>query len=171
MSIVGSLIFLSLGLALLAFYAAKPELLDPNMSTADAILPFFILQQLPVGVAGLIIAGIFAAAQSTVSTSMNSTATTIVTDFLRPFNACKSEKGYLNAARFFTLLLGVLGTLAGLLFISPEVRELLVVYFKVIGMFMGLLAGLFALGVLTKRANGWGALVGVACSFVFMMVV
>ena len=62
---------------------------------ADRIMPLFISQELPVGLAGLVVAGIFAAAQSTVSTSMNSGATTIVTDFLRPANFCKSEKGYL----------------------------------------------------------------------------
>jgi Na+/proline symporter len=91
---------------------------------------------------------------------MNSTATAVVTDFLRPFNALKSERAYLNAGRVFTLVLGTLGTLAGLLFVSPDVRLLLDVYFKVIGMFMGLLGGLFALGVLTRRASGWGAAIG-----------
>ena len=64
--------------------------LDPTITT-DQIFPLFIANEMPVGLAGLIVAGIFAAAQSTVSTSMNSTATTVVTDFLRPFG-CASPK-------------------------------------------------------------------------------
>ena len=114
----------------------------------------FIAAELPVGIAGLIVAGIFAAAQSTVSTSMNSTATTLVTDFLRPFNRCDSEAGYLKAAKGLTLVMGVLGTLAGLIFISPEIRSLMSEYFKVIGMFMGALGGLFLLGIITTYRHG-----------------
>jgi Na+/proline symporter len=110
--------------------------------------------------AGLIVAGIFAAAQSTVSTSMNSTATAIVTDFLRPGNRCRTERGYLTAARILTFAVGVLGTLLGLVFVDPEIRSLFDAFLKVIGLFMGVLGGLFVLGILTRRANAKGALIG-----------
>jgi Na+/proline symporter len=115
---------------------------------------------MPIGIAGLIVAGIFAAAQSTVSTSMNSTATTIVTDFLKPMNACKSERGYLNAARFCTFFLGVLGTLLGLVFVNPDIKSLFDTFIVVIGLFMGVLGGLFVLGAVTRRANASGAMIG-----------
>lgn len=115
---------------------------------------------MPLGLAGLIVAGVFAAAQSTVSTSMNSTATAIVTDFMRPFNACKSEAGYLNAARFWTFLIGVLGTLLGFIFVNPEIKSLFDAFIKVIGLFMGVLGGLFVLGALSRRANATGAMSG-----------
>lgn len=170
MAVPTSALFFAIGTGLYVFYKMHPAELDPTIKT-DQIFPLFIVNNLPIGVAGLIVAGIFAAAQSTVSTSMNSTATAVVTDFLRPFRACKSEKGYLNAARLFTLILGTLGTLAGLLFVSPDVRLLLDVYFKVIGMFMGLLAGLFVLGVLTRRATGFGATAGLCASFALSLVV
>ena len=160
MAVPGALLFFCIGTGLYAFYKSQPEKLDPTIQI-DQIFPTFIGAELPVGIAGIIVAGIFAAAQSTVSTSMNSIATTIVTDFMRPFNACKSERSYLNAARFLTFTMGVLGTLAGLLFISPEIRSLMEEYFKVIGMFMGALGGLFVLGVTSRKANGWGALVGI----------
>jgi Na+/proline symporter len=115
---------------------------------------------MPTGIAGLIVAGIFAAAQSTVSTSMNSTATAIVTDFMRPFQACKSEAAYLKAARWCTFLMGVLGTLFGLVFVNPEIKSLFDASIKVIGLFMGVLGGLFVLGAVTERANAIGALTG-----------
>ena len=159
MAALGALLFFFIGTGLYAFYHTNPAQLDPTIQN-DQVFPLFIGTELPAGLAGLIVAGIFAAAQSTVSTSMNSTATTIVTDFLRPFNRCSSEPGYLKVARGLTLVMGVLGTLAGLLFISPEIRSLMSEYFKVIGMFMGALGGLFLLGIATTKANATGAFVG-----------
>jgi SSS family transporter len=159
LSVVASALFFGLGSALFAFYRSHPDRLDPTIAT-DQIFPQFIATEMPVGLAGLIVAGIFAAAQSTVSTSMNSTAAAIVTDFLRPLNACKSESSYLNAARSLTLLMGVLGTLFGLIFVNPEIKSLFDTFLKVIGLFMGVLGGLFVLGVMTRRANAKGALCG-----------
>jgi len=159
MSIFATLLFFGMGTALFAFYQTHPEKLDPTITT-DQIFPLFIAREMPVGVAGLIVAGIFAAAQSTVSTSMNSTATTLVTDFLRPLNAFASERGYFRWARILTFLMGVLGTLLGLLFLDPDIRSLFEAFLKVIGIFMGTLGGLFILGVLTRRANAAGALTG-----------
>lgn len=170
MAIPGALLFFLLGTGLYAFYRSNPASLDPTLQN-DQVFPQFIATELPVGIAGLIVAGIFAAAQSTVSTSMNSTATTLVTDFLRPFNALKSERGYLNAARLLTLIMGVLGTLAGLIFVNPEIYSLFNEYFKVIGMFMGALGGLFILGLCTRRASGYGALAGILLGVGVMVVV
>lgn len=159
LTVPATLLFFFLGAGLYVFYKANPEKLDPTYLT-DQVLPLFIANEVPIGIAGLIVAGIFAAAQSTISTSMNSTATTIVSDFLRPFNALNSERGYLNAARVVTFSFGVLGTLLGLLFIDPSNKSLFDSFIKVIGLFMGVLGGLFGLGILTRRANAWGSLFG-----------
>lgn len=168
LTIPATLLFFGIGTALFAFYAAHPEKLDPTITT-DQIFPLFIAREMPIGLAGLIVAAVFAAAQSTVSTSMNSTATTIVTDFLRPLSICKTEAGYLNAARVCTFLIGVLGTLIGLVFVDPDIKSLFDTFIKVIGLFMGVLGGLFVLGALSRRANAtgamWGALVGAAVMF------
>ncbi|UJF22918.1 sodium:solute symporter [Shewanella sp. OMA3-2] len=163
-----ALLFFCIGTALYAFYQTHPEKLDPSIQI-DQIFPTFIATELPIGVAGLIVAGIFAAAQSTVSTSMNSIATTLVTDFIRPFNLVNTEKGYMNAARWLTFIMGILGTLAGLIFIDPEIRSLMEAYFKVIGMFMGALGGLFVLGALTKKANSFGAITGILAGVAAMV--
>ncbi|PKG83073.1 sodium:solute symporter [Colwellia sp. 75C3] len=165
MAVPGTLLFFCIGTGLYAFYQMHPEKLDPTIQI-DQIFPMFIATELPIGLAGLIVAGIFAAAQSTVSTSMNSTATTLITDFIKPFNLIKTEKGYLNAARWLTFVMGALGTLAGLVFINPEIYSLMAAYFKVIGMFMGVLGGLFVLGALTKRANSTGAIIGIISSYI-----
>ncbi|WP_409994773.1 sodium:solute symporter family transporter [Blastopirellula marina] len=159
LSIPATILFFGIGAGLHAFYQSHPEKLDPTITT-DQIFPLFIAREIPVGLAGLIVAGIFAAAQSTVSTSMNSTATTIVTDFLKPLNACRTEQGYLNAARICTLLIGIAGTALGLMFADPAIRSLFDAFMMVIGLFMGVLGGLFLLGALTRRANQTGAMTG-----------
>lgn len=160
LAVPASLLFFGLGTALFAYYHHNPGKLDP-IYTTDQILPLFIVQEVPIGVAGLVVAGIFAAAQSTISTSMNSTATAATVDFFRPLNLMKTEKGYLNAARVTTLLFGTAGTLLAVMFIHPDIKSLFDEFVKVIGLFMGVLGGLFALGVLTTRCHALGAIVGV----------
>lgn len=159
LTIPATLLFFGIGTALFAFYQSNPEKLDPT-ATTDQIFPLFIAHEMPIGLAGLIVAGVFAAAQSTVSTSMNSTATTVVTDFLRPLNLCRTDHGYLRAARWATFLIGIAGTAIGLLFVNPDIKSLFDQFIKVIGLFMGVLGGLFVLGALTKRGNGPGAFLG-----------
>lgn len=167
LTIPATLLFFAIGTALFAFYRSHPEKLDPTITT-DQIFPLYIAKEMPIGLAGLLVAGIFSAAQSTVSTSMNSTATTIVTDMLRPIRLCRSERGYLNAARLCTLLLGLLGTSLALFFVDPSIRSLFDQFIKVIGLFMGVLGGLFMLGALTVRANGGGAMIGAVAGAVVM---
>jgi SSS family solute:Na+ symporter len=164
-----SVLFFCIGTGLYLFYQAHPEQLNPT-AQIDQIFPTFIVTQLPAGLAGLIIAGIFAAAQSTVSTSINSMATTLVTDFIRPSNLIKTEKGYMRAAQWLTFIVGVIGTFVGLVFIDPAIRSLMDTYFVVIGMFMGALGGLFVLGVVTRRANGVGAMVGLVVGVTIMVL-
>ncbi len=159
LAIPATLIFFGIGTALFAFYRSHPERLDPSITT-DQVFPLFIAREIPAGLAGLIVAGIFAAAQSTVSTSMNSTATTIVTDFVRPLRLINGELAYLWVARLATLLMGIAGTWLGLVFVDPQIRSLFDAFIKVIGLFMGVLGGLFILGALTRRANSAGAVAG-----------
>ena len=152
-------LFFAIGTALFAYYHSHPEKLDPS-STTDQVFPLFIAKEMPIGVAGLLVAGIFAAAQSTVSTSMNSTATALVTDFLKPLRLCRDDKSALRAGKILTIVLGVFGTAIGLMFVNPEIRSLFDQFLRVIGMFMGVLGGLFVLGVMTRSANASGALFG-----------
>jgi solute:Na+ symporter, SSS family len=154
-----TLLFFSVGTALYVFYKMNPARLDPTFKT-DAIFPLFIARELPVGVAGLIVAGVFAAAQSTISTSMNSTATVITTDFVRRFHWLHSEKAFLNLARILTLVLGTLGTALALWFASSDIYSLWDQFMKILGLIGGPLCGLFCLGIFTKRGNSRGALLG-----------
>ena len=173
MALPAAMIFFGMGTTFWMFYRSHPEKLDPSMAT-DRLLPLFVSQELPVGLAGLVVAGIFAAAQSTVSTSMNSGATTLVTDFLSGTRSDSDPPGKsrrrLALARGVTLLLGVLGTCAGLLFIDPQIKSLFDQFIGLLGMFLGVLAGLFALGASTRRATAAGSLLGAGTAIVLMAV-
>lgn len=163
LTIPATLLFFGLGTALFLYYRAHPERLDPTLST-DQIFPLFISRELPMGLAGLIVAAVFAAAQSTVSTSMNSVATTLVTDCFRPLRPSMEERRLLRVAQLLTILLGVTGTALALAFISPDIRSLFDQFIKIIGLFMGVLGGLFVLGVCFPRANTLGAWMGIVVS-------
>jgi len=164
MGVFGSILFFAMGSALYVFYKSNPSLLDVGMRN-DSIFPLFIATELPVGVAGLVVAGIFAAAQSTISTSMNSTATSIVTDFCVPFEVCKTDTGYLRLARTITALLGIAGTVLGCWLVQVGSAMAIDAFISVIGLFGGAVCGLFMLGILTRRANAMGSLVGSVCGF------
>ena len=170
LSVPAAVIFFGMGTAFWMFYRSHPEHLDPAIST-DRIMPLFISLELPVGLAGLVVAGIFAAAQSTVSTSMNSGATTLVTDFVRPLNLVSSDRSLLWLARILTLAMGLLGMWTGLLFVDPNIKSLFDQFIGILGMFLGVLAGLFALGATTRRANGIGSLAGALVSISLMIAI
>jgi hypothetical protein len=107
-----SLVFFFIGAGLFAYYAAQPDLLpaayrEPGMG--DRVLPFFIVSELPVGIRGLLISAIFASAMSTVSTSLNSSATIIYTDYYkRYFRRTAGEKESMRFPYAVSLLWGLI---------------------------------------------------------------
>ena len=152
------LLFYGVGAAMFVFYVSHPEL-KPEDDT-DAIVPVFLLQQLPVGLAGLVIAGVFAAGMSTIDSSMNSIATTVVNDFYSPFARVDSERRRMWLARLVTCGVGVVGTAGATVVAAVQAGGLLGTFLAWLFMTMGVLAGLFMLGILTIRAHWIGALVG-----------
>ena len=172
MAILGSLLFFSLGVALYAFYQTQPALLDPAMDRNDGILPFFILQNLPVGVSGLIVAGIFAAAQSTISSSLNSVATAYVTDFHgRVIKPESSDKQRLKVAQSVVLILGAIGISVAALTAYTGMKSAFDSYNTFIGMALGPVGGIFFLGVFTKRPCGHSGLIGALVGFLTVLAI
>jgi SSS family transporter len=161
MSVSGGLLFFLLGTAVYAFYKTHPERLDPSLASGDSILPFFIFHELPAGVSGLIIAAIFAAAQSTVSSSLNSVATTFVKDIdsrlLRPGRV---DRTYLRSAQAVVVVTGLAGTGIAVVMARSNIESAFATFNTMIGLTAGSLGGVFALGVFTRRTHGKGALAG-----------
>ena len=155
MVLVGSAIFFGLGTALYVFYQSKPELMDPALPKTDSVLPFFIMQNLPVGVAGIIIAGVFAAAQSTISSSLNSVATAFVTDvYGRLLKPESSDERRLKVAKWVVITLGVVGIGVSCLLAKMGTDGVFMLFNRFIGFALGPLGGLFALGIFSRRPNG-----------------
>ena len=114
-----------------------------------------IMQNLPVGVAGLIIAGVFAAAQSTISSSLNSVATAFVTDvYGRLLKPESSDAQKLGVAKLVVIILGVLGMGVSCYLAMIKTDEVFMLFNRFIGFALGPLGGLFALGIFSRRPNG-----------------
>lgn len=164
-----SLVFVYIGTALFAYYTARPELLPAGIA-ADKVFPHFIVHGLPTGITGLVIASLFSAGMSTVATSINSSATIILTDFVKHFSKRepddRTSMKVLYAASF---AVGVLGIVVGLLMM--KVDGVLDAWWKLASIFSGGMLGLFLLGVVcrnVKRAHAVTAVVLGLISIAYM---
>ena len=128
---------------------------------ADRVFPKFILEEIPSGLRGLLIAGVFAAAMSTVSSILNSLSAVVVRD-LRSFEEDNIHSG-LAWARYATLGSGAAATALSLY--TAQLGNVLVAAGKIRGFFGGVLVGLFLLGMLSRRATAFGAFWGVVVGF------
>lgn len=155
-----SLLFFLIGTALFVYYQVQPDLLPADV-TGDKVFPYFIVHGLPVGVTGLLIAAIFSAGMSTISTSINSGATIILTDFFQRNGKATEEKKSMRVLYSSSFLLGVAGMLVGLAMIT--VKSALDAWWSLAAIFSGGMLGLFLLGYISKKAKGAYALVGVIC--------
>ena len=163
-------LFFAIGTALYVYYRQHPGRFEPALQN-DAIFPLFIVREMPVGVAGLIVAGIFAAAQSTLSGSMNSVAAAYVTDFHRRFRPGLSDNACLRMGRVVTVVVGMMGIGCALWVAHANVRSIFEAFLGVIGLFGGTISGLFLLGIVTRRATGAGAVVGAMVSSLTVLAI
>jgi len=125
----------------------------------DKILPHFIANKIPAGLAGLLIAALFAAAMSSIDTSLNSSSTIALQDFYRRwFRPDADEAQSLRFLRVMTVVWGIIGT--GVALAMMGVESILDAWWKLSGVFAGGMLGLFLLGFISRRANNAGAVTG-----------
>ena len=157
LSVPLSVLFFGVGTALFVFFQQQPANLEP-ISKIDQIFPHFILHQMPAGLAGLVIAGVFAAAMSSLDSSMHSIATAFTTDFL---SKDRDSKSLLKLAKRITLILGVLGTVSAIYIASQDSKNLWDTLMGYVGLILGTLGGLFTLAIFTNRTASVHAWTGV----------
>ena len=163
--IPASLIFFSVGTALWVYYKHHPAALNPHGRTDD-VFPWYISNQLPSGLAGLVIAGLFAATMSTISSSMNSIATVITTDFYQSARPASTDRQRFVFARWVTVMLGGLGCLIAIYMVYLRNASIWDQYIKIIGLFGGCLAGMFVAGIFFPRIHSAGIIAGFIVSAV-----
>ena len=156
-----SAIFFLIGTALYTYYQVYPELLPAEGIKADYVFPLFIINQLPTGLTGLLIASIFAAGMSTVATSVTSSSTIILTDYYQRIRKQTSDRERLWVLKVASLVIGVLGILIALALVNVD--SILDAWWKLSSIFSGGMLGLFLLGYLAKKAKNIDAAIGVIC--------
>lgn len=158
-----SLIFFLIGTTLWVFYATQPELLPAELAEgdmADRVFPYYIVSQLPPGLTGLLLAAIFAAAMSTISTSLNSSATILLTDFYKRYiRRDADERESMLFLHISTFVWGLLGT--GIALAMLNVEAVLDAWWAMASIFAGGMLGLFLLGMISRQAGNPAAVTGV----------
>ena len=154
-------LFLIVGVMLWAFYRQPSS----YFGRADRIFPVFIVSRMPKGIAGLLIAAILAAAMSNLSAALNSLSSTSMIDFYFRNQPQADERRKVRLSRVATVIWALV--LFGLAVLSlHKVGRVIEVGLEVASVAYGALLGVFLLGVLTRRANQRGAMLGMACGFV-----
>ncbi|PYS53094.1 MAG: sodium:solute symporter [Acidobacteria bacterium] len=162
-------LFLLIGVMLYAYYKANP--LTTALESNDQVFPFFIVHQLPHGIAGLVIAAIFAAAMSNLSGSLNSLSSSTVIDFYKPLvNPKASDDSLLKLSKWFTVAWGIVLILIAIVS-KTFTKSVLNTALSIASLPYGAMLGAFLLGVLTKRANQRGVMTGMALSLAFMLMI
>jgi Na+/proline symporter len=158
-------VFFFVGTALFAFYQCNPTRLQPGLPN-DAIVGYFIAHELPAGVVGLIIVGIFAAAMSTLSSSLSAVAAIVTSDFAASLRPKWPEARSVLLGRWVTIISGIFATAMAMWIAHLGAASLWEQAMRLLALFGGALPGVFALGMLTRRATARGVVVGAAASIV-----
>ena len=161
----GSLILYLIGTGLYVYYHSFPERMNPLLPT-DATLPLFIASELPAGVTGLVLAGLFSAAMGTLSSILNSVATMVSVDFYESLAKKPSQTVSIRIAEWVTVIAGCIGIGLALLLSRFNISSFLDVAIEFAGLFGGAFGGAYTLGMMTRRANWQGVLIGMGVSFV-----
>ncbi len=168
------LTFLSIGLLLWTYYQVHP---DPTLSkTPNETFCHFILYQMPVGLRGLLIAGIFATAMGSLSTALNALATSFTRDWYQPYiNPGANDEESLRAVRWATvafsaLMIVVASSTSYLVIVHPNIRIIPIVL-GIFGYTYGSLLGVFFAGMLTKnRGNDFGNVLAMIIGFIVVAI-
>ena len=157
-SIFAATVFFLVGTALFVFYQQNPDLLTTDRR--DLVLAAYITYELPEGLTGILLAALFAAAQSTLSTGINSVATSWVLDIQSVLNPAMEMKKQTRIAQFISLGIGILSIVVAIVMAGSDIRSAYQWFNSFIGLALGALAGMFVLGAFCPKANAKGALMG-----------
>ncbi|AQQ69844.1 Na(+)/glucose symporter [Limihaloglobus sulfuriphilus] len=156
--------FFFLGTCLFAIYKVFPDQAVANMDP-DQVLPYFILTQIPAGVAGLIIAACLAAAMSSLDSSINAISTLVTVDFLKRYISTeRDDTYYLKMAKTFAMIAGTMMILGAIAFHFIPRESIVDLGFILSSVFGGCILGIFLLGFFVKRIDNFSIITGMAAA-------
>jgi SSS family solute:Na+ symporter len=166
--ILTSFLLAMVGFALLGFFRVHPQFLTQNQNLvqdADYLFPHYIANFMPMGFAGLVVAGMFAAAMSSLSSGINSVTTVITVDFIDRFKKQReNEPHHVHRVKILALAIGV-----GVVLLSSVIGKvpgnIIEITTKTNGLFVGPMGGLFILALFIPFANSFGTIVGAIYGF------
>lgn len=190
-----SFLFFVIGTALYAFYQSQPGLIDPvklqvaaerlQLATSapevqqlaatlqpadygDKVLPFFMVNNIPTGLVGLIVSALLSAAMSTISSNMNASATVFTVDiYQKYFKPEMTDKKKLFLLHVSTIVFGVIGLVTGLAMIGS--KSLLDIWWELSGIFAGGMLGLFLLGLISRKTKNAEAVIATIIGIILIL--
>ena len=170
LTLPGTCLLFFLGTAFYVFYKANPAAASVLLDNNDSLMPWFVITQMPAGVSGLLIVAILAASMSSLSASMNSIAAAWTVDFHQRILKFP-ESTAMWTARSSTLVSGALAIFLAVAMATWNIGSFWDEYNRLLGLVTSSLAGIFFLGLLSRRANTLGAIAGLVLSFLFQVFV
>jgi solute:Na+ symporter, SSS family len=160
-------LFMFLGTALFGYYNLNADAVLPEGIRPDAVFPVFIMSELPVGVVGLIISALIAAAISSLDSDLNCLSAVLTEDFYGKLKKSATDSQKLMFGKAMVVVSGILALLVATWYTFLEGEGVLGVIFGLYAIFSGGIAGMFLLGLFSKRANRNGLYIGIAASVLF----
>lgn len=171
LSISIATVFYLIGTGLYVFYNVQHAGGSAANAAQDQIFMYFIAYQLPVGVTGVILAAIYAAAQSTISTGLNSVATSWTLDIQEVLSKDMSDKQRTRIAQIVSLLVGIFSILVSIIMAHSDIKSAYEWFNGFMGLVLGLLGGVFVLGFVSKKANKYGAYTALIVATIVMVLI
>ena len=160
-------LFMFIGTALFAYYHAAGAPLLPEGLKADEVFPYFIAHELPVGIRGLIIAALAAAAISSLDSDLNCLSAIAVQDYYMCFRKNASDQEQLRFGKWMVVAAGLGAIGVACLYITWGGEGVLGALFSLYAIFSAGIVGIFMLGLFSRRANKQGLYIGIAAAVAF----
>lgn len=168
LSLTIATVFYLIGTGLFVFYNQNPQALQTAQQ--DQIFASFIAYELPVGITGILLAAIYAAAQSTLSTGLNSVATSWTLDIQDNISKGLDDKKKTKIAQYISLGVGIVSIFVSMILANGNIKSAYEWFNGFMGLVLGVLAGIFVLGMFFKKATKEGAYAGLIISAIIVII-
>jgi SSS family solute:Na+ symporter len=159
-------LFMFIGTLLYVYYSVYGNPLPADLRP-DAVFPYFIMTKLPIGVTGLVLAALIAAAVSSLDSDLNCLAAVGVDDYYKRFRPKSTDKQRLVVGKLIVLVSGIAALIIASIYVGAGSKGVLGIVFGLYAIFSGGIAGLFLLGLFSKRANKEGLYIGLVACVIF----